>query len=119
MGCLVSDRVILSGLRMTREPNDSRRLEISRSLEITRAGLEITWPLEITRAGLEITWPLEITWAGLEITRSLEITRAGLEATWPSTITEACLEVSRYGRGIRIEHYLFRTLVGNGLVPPS
>ena len=72
-------QVILSGLRITREPNDSRRLEISRSLEITRAGLEITRSLEITSAGLDITRSLEITSAGLEITRSLEITSAGLE----------------------------------------
>ena len=59
--CLVLDRVILSGLRITREHNDSRRLETSRPLEITWARLEITRSLEITRAGLEITWLLEVT----------------------------------------------------------
>ena len=74
---------------MTREHNDSGRLETTRPLEITWARLEITRSLEITRAGLEITRSLEITrasrWLGpLRMTRSAQDDSVRYESSDPT-----------------------------------
>ena len=94
--------VILSGLRITREHNDSGRLETSRPLEITWARLEITRSLEITRAGLEITRSLEITRAGLEMsccTTKTTFSYSRMEIViLKSSLETACVVLKANGR---------------------